>query len=345
MKAHTRSGLKALPLVLCLLLLPATAVAGPPIVAWSTHTGDRAEQGAALLDGAVIVAGLRKLTAVDPETGAIRRFLFPPDPISLSSAPLASGGDLIAGDEAGRFVRWTADGPAVVLGALRRAAPITALRGQESRIISGDAAGCVTALDPGAMKVWSHCTAGAIGRAVSPAGDLVLAGDASGRVTAWAATKGGYRWAYQCDAALTGPPGVADDAVLLAGVDGHLYALDRARGTLRWRAHVGDRVHGAPAVGGGLVVVATETRGLLAIEVATGRTAWRASLPPTKASPAILGDLVVVGGSDHALHAFDVASGKPRWRVVVPGAVLAPPLSNGEGVFAVTEDGIAILLK
>jgi hypothetical protein len=341
-----RSGARRVPPALFLLLLiPGIAGAAPPEVAWRTHTGDRAAHGAALLDGGLYVADSRKITELDPGTGAIRRFLIPPDPTLLSSRPLFADGGALAGDAAGRLVRWVTDGPAVVFGALRRAAPVTALRVGGERLLAGDAAGCVTVLDPGAVKVWSHCTSGAIGRALVPAGDLVLAGDASGRITAWTAGKGGYRWAYQCDAALSGPPMVDGDTVLVSGVDGHVYALDRARGALRWRAHAGDRIHGAAAIGGGLVIVATEARGLVAINVATGRAAWRSSLPATKASPAVLGDLVVVGASDHALHAFVAASGKRRWRVAAPGAVLAPPLSHGAAILAVTEDGIAFLLR
>jgi len=322
------------------------AMAAPPEVVWSTHTGDRAEQGAVLLDGQVHVAGAHQLAALDPVTGEILRFLLPPDATPLSSGPLATAGGVIAGDGAGRVVRWPAGAPAEVIGALRRGAPITALRsGADDRILTGDRAGCVTALDPRAAKAWSHCTAGAIGRALVAAADLVLAGDAKSRITAWSAAKGGYRWGYQCDAPLAGAPLLTGELVLLAGIDGHLYALDRARGALRWRTHVGDTIHGGPAMGDGRVVVATETRGLVAIDVASGKAAWRASLPASKATPAIIDGLVVIGASDRALHAFDAATGKRRWRLPLAGAVLAPPLRTDAGILAVTEDGVAVLLK
>jgi hypothetical protein len=337
---------RRLPELFILLLFPAITMAAAPKVAWTTHTGDRAEHGARLLDGRLYVAGAAKLTVLEPGTGAIQRFLLPPDSTPLSSGPLVTSGGVVAGDDAGRIVRWPAVGPGVVLGALRRAKAITALRaGADDRILTGDRAGCVTAMDPLAAKAWSHCTAGAIGRALLAAEELVFAGDARSRVTAWSAAKGGYRWAYQCDAALAGAPVVADDVVLLTGVDGHLYALDRARGALRWRTHVGDKIHGGPALGAGLVVVATETRGLVAIDVATGKAAWRASLPATKATPSIIDGLVVVGAADYALHAFDAATGKRRWRVPLAGAVLAAPLPSEEGILAVTEDGVAVLLK
>ncbi|MFH1532529.1 MAG: PQQ-binding-like beta-propeller repeat protein [Pseudomonadota bacterium] len=334
-----------LRLVLCFLLLPALVHAAPPEIAWRTHTGDRAEHGAVLLDGRLYVAGAAKVTDIDPASGIIRRFLLPPDPTEITSRPVATAAGIVAGDAAGRLLLWQEGTPATVFGALPRSQAVTALQGRGDRLFAGGEDGCVTALGPGASRAWSHCTAGVIGDGLAIAGDLVLAGDATGRVSVWSGARGTWRWVYDMDAPLAGAPVVTGDAVLLVGVDGHLYALDRERGLLRWRVHVGDRVRVAPAMGNGLVIVVTETRGLVAIDVGTGKVAWRASLPATPATPAVLGDLVVLGASDNALHAFDAASGKSRWRVTVPGAVLAPPLGCDAGILAVTEDGIVVLMK
>lgn len=329
-----------------IFLTSSAAVAGPPQVVWRTHTGDRAEQGAVLLDGRLLVAGTRKLTELDPASGAILRFLLPPDPTAITSAPVHTAAGVTAGDGAGRLLSWKDGAPPATLGTLRRAKPITALDvGGGDRLIAAGDSGCVTYMEPDASRTWSHCTEGVIGRALVSTDEAVLAGDASGRLTVWSASRGAWRWAYEMDAPLAGAPALTDDEILLAGTDGHVYALDRDRGILRWRVHVGDKIHGAPAVGLGVVIVATETRGLVAIEIATGKGAWRSSLSATTATPAILGDLVVVGTQDGRLHAFDAATGARRWGVSLDGPVVAPSLLIGDGIFAVTLDGIAYLLK
>ena len=341
-----RLHVKLLPQVLCLLLFPAIVAAAPPKVAWRTHTGDRAEHGAALLGGRFFAAGTHKLTELDPATGDIRRFLLPPDSTPLTSPPVATDAGVVSGDRAGRLVLWVAEAPAVVLGALRRARPVTALHpGDPDGLVTGDEAGCVHVLDGLGAKVWSHCTGGAIGRSLTVAAGLILAGDPTGRVTTWSGDRGALRWIYDTDGPLAGAPAVFGEAVVLVGTDGHLYALDRARGVLRWRVHVGDRLQAPPAWFGGLVILATETRGLVAIDGTTGKVAWRASLPSSKASPAVLGDLVVVGASDNRLHGFDAKTGRARWRVRVGGVVLAPPLLHEAGILAITEDGVAFCLR
>jgi len=331
---------------LCYLLFPAFAFAAPPEVVWSTSTGDRAEHGAVLLNGGLYVAGERKITELDPADGRIRRFLLPPEPTTITCRPVSTGMGLVAGDAAGRLLVWKEGEPGMVLSELRRDREIISLRtGDAALVYGGDAGGCVTALDRNAARAWSHCVAGSVEDGLAVVEGLVTAWDATGRLTARDAAKGGFRWAYATDAPPAGAPVAGGGALLLAGTDGHVYALDATRGTLRWRVHAGGAILGGPAAARGLVIVATESGGLLAVEVAGGRTAWRATLPAAGAAPAVLGDLVVLAASDNALHAFDVADGEPRWRVPLDGAVLAPPLLDDRGIIAVTEEGVAYMLR
>ena len=332
--------------VLGLLLLPAVALCGPPEVVWRTHTGDAAAHGAVLLDGRVYVTSTAKITELDPATGKILRFLLPPDATALSAPPVRDGTDIVAGDAAGRLLAWSDWSFVAVRNPARRRSALTAVLPRDGGgVYAAEERGCVLASNPDGTRAWSRCTGGAIGEGLAANGDRVLAGDATGRVTAWDAAKGGLRWSYTMDAPLAGAPLLTDAAVYLAGTDGHLYKLDRARGALRWRVHLGDRVHAAPAVAGGLVVVATEGRGLVAINTATGRAEWRAALPKTTATPAILGNLVVVGASDHALHAFQASTGAPAWHLRLDSAVIAPPLLHDDGILLVTEDGVAYCLR
>lgn len=332
--------------LLSVLFLPSVALCGPPEIAWRTHTGDAASHGAVLLDGRVYVTSTAKITELDPATGEILRFLLPPDATALSSPPASDGAELIAGDAAGRLLAWSDGSFAAVRAPARRGRALTAVLPRDGGgVYAAGERGCVLAQAPDGTRVWSHCTGGAIGSGLAAGGDRVLAADATGRVTAWDAAKGGLRWYYSMDAPLAAAPRLTDDAVYLAGADGHLYKLDRVRGTLRWRVHLGDRVHGAPAVVEGLVVVATEGRGLVAINASTGRAAWRASMPKTTATPVIIGDLVVVGASDHALHAFQTSTGAPEWRLPLDGAIVAPPLRHSDGILAVTEDGVVFCLR
>ena len=332
---------------LCILLFPAVAFAAPPEVVWSTRTGDRAGHGAALLDGAVYVAGERRITGLDPAGGRIRRFLLPPAPTAITCRPVSTDMGLVAGDAAGRLLVWKEGEPAMVMAELRRGSEVIVLRtGDAALVYAGDARGCVTALDRSAERAWSHCAAGALEGGLVIVGGLVAAGDATGRYTAWDAAAGGLRWVYDTDAAPAGPAGVSSDALLLAGTDGHVYALDPVRGVLRWRVHAGDAVHTGPVVARGLAVVVTESRGLLAVEIATGGIAWRAPVPAARAAPAVQGDLVVLTASDDALHAFDAATGEACWRVPLDAPVLAAPLLLDDGgIIAVTEDGVAYLLR
>ena len=335
-------------LVCCLLtlLVSVSAMAAPPEVVWSTHTGAPAEHGAVVLDEKLYVGAARQTTVIDIAAGTIGRFLLPPDATEITCAPTLAGKVLVAGDAMGRVLAWEDGAPSAVLTTLRRTRAVTALSsaGEDRFVVAGEA-GCVTALDGRGSKLWSHCTAGTIGGALVADGEQVLAADVTGRVTAWGMAKGGYRWFYEMDAPLAGAPAVLEDTVLLASVDGHLYALDRARGVLRWRVHVGSRLSAAPAIGNGLVVVALETGGLVAIDAVKGKLAWRAPLTATPATPAFVGAHVVVGTPDNALQAFDAATGEATWRVSTPGPVLAPPLAYNEGILAVTTEGVALFLQ
>jgi outer membrane protein assembly factor BamB len=90
--------------------------------------------------------------------------------------------------------------------------------------------------------------------AVTP--DTVIAGDASGRVTALSVETGAERWATELGDEVSGSPAVAGDLLFVASVDGSLRALDVGTGQERWREKTAFGVYSSPAIAGEMVYIA-----------------------------------------------------------------------------------------
>ena len=125
---------------------------------------------------------------------------------------------------------------------------------------------------------------------------------------------------------------VAGDMVLAGSASGQVYAIDWSSGLARWIATVEDGTRALvyePVLDGDLVfagytVMSTPTHGgVVALSAGTGEERWRVELPRppngigvgAAGKPLVIDDLVVVANRDGSIHALARNDGESRWVV------------------------------
>ena len=151
--------------------------------------------------------------------------------------------------------------------------------------------------------------------------ELLVVGDASGRVTALG-TDGSTRWTAQVDGEIRHELLAVDGGTAVAVPDtaGALHVLG-ADGSPRLRYDTGAPLAADPGSGTiddreVLLVCAGTT--LHAVALAIGEALWTAELPAASmGAPATDGERVVLGAGDGAAHALDARTGEHLWRTSI----------------------------
>lgn len=158
---------------------------------------------------------------------------------------------------------------------------------------------------------------------LDPAAPLVVVGDDTGVVRAFAAGSGTVAWTYETDGEISGGPTIVGDAgqsrVLVGSQDASLSCLRLADGGLVWKHSIADQIRCAPTVAGEgdaqRVFLAGCDGKLHVIDAATGEE--RASVPidgPTGTTPAAVDDRVFFGTEGGGFFAIDYLTASVAWR-------------------------------
>jgi outer membrane protein assembly factor BamB len=197
--------------------------------------------------------------------------------------------------------------------------------GVGSQVVVVGGAHTVTALsrsDGGFL--WSRPSAAAV-HSLRVAGGRVLVGDDAGRLTALDTRTGVASWSAQLPGRLWSPARVDGSTGSVAatwhgGDAPALRVFDQATGQLRWEAPT-DRYSSAPVIAGGAVVVAVgdgdRHARVEARDLVTGRVRWQTAVPASfeeAIEPAA--DRMQVAVVDHfgVVSLLDLRTGRLRWQ-------------------------------
>ena len=314
----------------------ATALSGG--TAWSadltpaTESGDSASGGGIAYDGGwvFVTTGYGELVALDATTGGIawRQRLETP----VGGAPTVQNGVVyVSGRNATGWAVRAADGK--VLWTVSGVAAPSGVTGVSAPAVDGDlvvfpfASGQLLGVDTatGAER-WSAQVAGARrGRAIAfirdmtgdpvIAGNVVMAGTSSGRISAFDRTTGAELWSHRDGA--NSPVMLAGGSVFAVNDQAQLVRLDAATGgrifavdlplflTNRVKRQDEIHVHYGPVLAGGRLFVASSDGYLRIFDPASGALVGQAAIPGGAATaPVVSGGTLYVTGRDGRLHAF-----------------------------------------
>ncbi|MBV0890289.1 PQQ-binding-like beta-propeller repeat protein [Paracoccus sp. Z118] len=309
----------------------ATALSGG--TAWSvdlkpaSESGDSVSGGGLAYDGGTVfvTTGWGELVAVDAATGGVRWRQGVEAPIG--GAPTVANGTVyaVARDSTGWAVR-ASDGR--VLWTVSGIAAQTGVTGVSAPAVSGDtvvfpfASGQLLAVDTATgVEKWSAQVAGTRrGRAIAYirdltgdpviAGDTVLAGSSSGRITAFDMATGMQRWSDKDG---------ANSPVLLAG--GSAFAVNDQAQLVRLDAAAGGRIFAVQ------------------LPYYTDRRVRRQDRIVAHYGPVLAGGRLFVASSDGVLRVFDPNSGALVGQGAIPGGAATAPVVSGGTLYVTGRDG------
>lgn len=315
-----------------------TAVTTGGGTAWSVdltpprETTASVSGGGLSYEGGLVIAttGFGEVVALDAASGrgAWRQRL--DAPIS-GSATIAGGTVHVLGRDGTGWAIRAGDGRVQWQVTLRR--DIAGWQGSAGPAVAGDlvvfpsTSGQLLAVDRATgVERWSAQVAGSrIGRAIALirdmtgepviAGEMVVAGTASGRIAAFARATGLPLWSHD-DGAMSAPV-VAGNSVFAIDDASRLIRLDRANGARIWAVPLPEFVdarvkkqeqvwaHYGPVLAGGRLVVASSDGVLRSFDPASGALVGQAAIPGGAATaPAVAGGTLYVTSRDGTLLAF-----------------------------------------
>jgi outer membrane protein assembly factor BamB len=187
------------------------------------------------------------------------------------------------------------------------------------------------------------------GPAVDPLTGMVVVATRDGFVQAYS-PDGKDLWYAKLVGPYLGSPAVGDGMVFVAGLDGKLFAFDAARGEFRWMYSYREEFGSQPVVAGEFVYVTTLEGTVLALEARTGTWKWHFRREPSGkfiilgvGRPAVVDGTLYQGFADGSVVALDAATGAVKWdRKVGRGAfpdVLSDVQVSKDRVFVASYGG------
>lgn len=272
-------------------------------------------------------------------------------------------GDLVALDATRGTQTWR-----VSLGAPARSGPTIV----ERRIFVTTIEDRVVALDTaGGRRLWDYQAANAVTAllgepAPAYANGIVVAGFASGELTALRADTGLVAWSDDLVATGVGPglldvdsirglPVINGNSVIAIGLGGMLVANDLYSGRRLWQLTVAGL--DTPWVAGDWIFLVTLDQAIAAARVADGQVAWVRELPRwmnpknrknpiTWFGPVLVSDRLVLAGTSKTALAVSPYTGDILGRQRLPGtaAPVGPVVADGT-LLLIAEDGRLIALR
>ena len=178
---------------------------------------------------------------------------------------------------------------------------------------------CTSCSRPG-----SHTDAAITGN-IAVAGDLILAGDASGKFYAVNKNTGRLAWSYYGKNSIVGTPAVSGSSVVISQADGTIACLNLNNGNVIWNKEaevegVGLTVVDGAAIGDGKAYIARGDGVLYALSLTNGQIVWtyRTDSYELRTAPSFSDNYVLLGEQNGKFDMIDPKTGK---RVTGGGAV------------------------
>lgn len=199
--------------------------------------------------------------------------------------------------------------------------------------------GTVYAVDTEGELAWSHQMSDQVKGSAALAGERILIGDYSGRISALDATSGEELWNYTGGARFYGGPAVSGNTAVIGDVGNAVIAIDVRDGSEIWRHTTADWVYGSPAIADGRVFIGAYDEVFRALDLTDGSVLWTHD-----AGGRVSGSATVVG--DVVYYSILYREGQPRktWGLNVrTGAVVwqnddgrySPVVAAGDTIYVV----------
>jgi outer membrane protein assembly factor BamB/predicted phosphodiesterase len=204
----------------------------------------------------------------------------------------------------------------------------------------------VNARFPAVKPRWRVQTGFTTASSPAVAGQLAIAGDASGAVRAWRLADGQEAWSFRAGNAVYSTPDVQGDRVAVASTDGSLYLLNTADGKVLWKFATDRPIVAAPLIHDEAVLLGSSEGKFRSIDLPTGRLKWEWSGAGNfiETRPLVVDGKVLFGAWDEHFYALDLDTGRLawKWKGDKAGALLSPaacwPVASGGRVFVVAPD-------
>jgi outer membrane protein assembly factor BamB len=125
--------------------------------------------------------------------------------------------------------------------------------------------------------------------------------------------------------------------------NGDLLGIRARDGHVIWTARLGSRVRARPTIDGDRVFAPLEDGRLAALDLADGRALWERPVGEIPGAVLAIGDRLFVGTREKAFYFLECLAredGDRKWRWRTGGAVLGPPISDGERVYVTALDNV-----
>jgi len=220
---------------------------------------------------------------------------------------------------------------------------------------SGDSSFYALDRSTGAEK-WQYKTNGAVHSSPASFGNLVLFASSDGVLHALESKNGTLVWQFKAEKEemtdlwdyYLSSPAVADTLVYWGSGDGKVYAIDANNGIKKWQFQTGAAVHATPVIYEGDVYVGSFDGFFYCLSLENGALQWKfnttgATYFPKGAvqrSAVIDDEMVYFGSRDYNFYALNAEKGYGHWNFRHTGGwFVAPPLVEGDYVYAGTSDG------
>jgi len=214
------------------------------------------------------------------------------------------------------------------------------------KVVFGCRDGKVYAYSPAGEPAWSYSSGAGIGASPACAGGDVFGADYNGSVFSLDLSSGERRWLYKAGAKIVSSPVVMGSSLIVCTMDGRVISLVAAGGERKWSQKIGEAVWATPCVTDDALVTASTDGSLIRMNV-DGDIEWRvAPGGEIYSSPLCIEDrdLVVVGTNGRYVFGYALGDGSLMWRYGADGEVRSAPVTDGERIYAGTEEGSLVAL-
>jgi outer membrane protein assembly factor BamB len=148
---------------------------------------------------------------------------------------------------------------------------------------------------------------------------MVVVATRDGFVQAYS-SDGKELWYARLVGPFLGSPTIGDGLVIIAGLDGRVFAFDAARGDFRWMYRGREEFGSQPVVAGDLVYFATLEGTVVALDARTGSWMWHFRREPSGkfiilgvGRPSVVDGVLYQGFADGTVVALDAKTGAVKW--------------------------------